>query len=115
MDCTDVSFGNRNYSAHSVHGHSPALDSGFRRNDGDKVAFSISLFMASFLDSSFHRNDESKYIFSTLVMPAKAGIQIFPLTLLSSYQKSRSLLGDLRAFSEAGGSFSNGGLDNERN
>ncbi|WP_459938997.1 hypothetical protein [Desulfonatronum parangueonense] len=42
-----------NYSAHTVHDHSPALDSGFRRNDVSGQAF------------------------PTLVIPAKAGIQVF--------------------------------------
>jgi translation initiation factor IF-1 len=44
-----------------VHDHSPALDSGFRRNDVSGQAFPMP------------------------VIPAKAGIQVFFLALLSSY------------------------------
>jgi hypothetical protein len=55
----------RNYSAHPVHDHFPALDSGFRRND------------------------VSSYAVFKSVIPAKAGIQSeLLLDELSSYKKT---------------------------
>jgi hypothetical protein len=55
-----------NYSAHPVHDHSPALDSGFRRNDASRRAI------------------------SWFVMPTKVGIQVFLMIVLNSYKNHDS-------------------------
>jgi len=56
------------YSAHTGHDHSPALESGFRRNDASRQAI------------------------SWFVMPMKVGIQVFLMIVLNSYETLQSMV-----------------------